>query len=125
MGQTTVAVGAMFLGGVGLFSNAGKLGEVPDSVSSFIRRIADPKVVKVYEDIRNFFLRKPKEGAIVDEFLRIADDDSLNALGEQLLEESDELARLKVQPQKFIDGKNYEIAIIKDLGFLDLMFAEL
>lgn len=126
VGQTTVAVGSMFLGGVGLFSKAGKLGEVLDSVSSFIKRITNPKVVKVYEDIRNFFVRKPKEGVPVDEYLRKLDDDSLNALGEELLEESDELARLKVQPQKFIEGKNYENAIKKliddgNSGYLNLV----
>ncbi|MBC8884042.1 hypothetical protein H9X57_14020 [Flavobacterium piscinae] len=109
VGKTTVAVGSMFLGGIGLFTKAGKLGEVLDSVSGFIKRITNPKVVKVYEDIRNFFLKKPKDGGIeVNDYLKKLDDDALNELGEELAEDVGMLDNLKKAPKNFILGKNLE-----------------
>lgn len=100
--------------GFSLFSKGGKISDTLDATTDRLKNFVSPKVVKLYDDVRSYFLKKPKQGGIeVNDYLKKLDDGGRNDLGEELVENADEFTRLKVEPQKFIDGKKYEDAIKK------------
>ena len=108
-GKTTVNVAAMFTG-FSIFTKGGKLGELLEKTTGYIKKFS-AKAAKSFEDIRNFFKHKPNERKKLNKHFEKYDDIRKNDLGEQLAEEADEMHRLKTQPQKFIDGKDYEEGI--------------
>lgn len=81
VGQTTIAVGSIFLG-TGMFSKLGKLGEVTETVGEAVGTLTNPKVVNVLQEIRKSDLHKPEIFHAVQEFLEKLDPKVLDALAD-------------------------------------------
>jgi hypothetical protein len=68
--KTTVSVGATLLG-IGLFTKAGKVGEVLDEITDKVSNFLNPRTVKAIEELKNEIKYLPENKSKIPEFLEV------------------------------------------------------
>ena len=68
--QTTVSVGATLLG-IGLFTKAGKVGEVLDEITDKLSNFLNPRTVKAIEELKDEIKYLPENKSEIPEFLEV------------------------------------------------------
>ena len=68
--KTTVSVGATLLG-IGLFTKAGKAGEVLDEITGKVSNFLNPKTVKAIEQLKDEIKYQPENKSEIPEFLEV------------------------------------------------------
>lgn len=115
-GQAAVSVISM-MSGAGFIGKAGKLDELIGVSGKTVKKVDDmPDIqIKHLDDVKKAedVIHNPQNRKAMDEFFEKQSDDSVKELGDQFAEEIEVKNEAMRQPQRFLDGKNYETNIKK------------
>lgn len=110
--KTTVTVVTMFFG-VGFITKTGKIGDAITTVTNKAVKAVSAKVMKTIKELKDWFKYKPEERKIIDNYKNEFGEDAIIDMATEASEDVDLLDEIKVQPQKFVDGKRLEKNIEK------------
>lgn len=106
-GKTVVGVATMFFG-VGFVTKGGKLGDVISTASTKAVKAVNAKVMKVIQELKDWFKKRPKDRKIIDDYKKEFGDDAINDMAVEAAEDIDIKEQIKHQPKKFVEGKKFE-----------------